>query len=350
VDDLAVQDTARYGKPDNSIVGAVRYWLVVRKRQQELRRDLKEAESAQVRADDMRAQLQAELGHKAHELDVKTGMVGELISKALLAQAELRGIEKARSSRSAEHKTKVESLQAAIELLEKKISPAKIAEAELRDQKRKLETDRKGVETQLKRHQIDLRNMEELIRKRQEAYSDLGKPKEERARLLADIEMFDKRRPGLTAHVNALDTELHTFDAPIADVEYRLKEIRDQMAPELSKIMALSNEIDEITRRFAEQDGETAQQVGENQKAVLTAWASAGEQVIKDKLDEPDLEAPKKQVQAAMVAATEASQKVELISRAIDSYDREVVKKAKTVVAAAAGGVLLILILLVVLL
>ncbi len=345
-DEMAVAQTAGFGRPKEGIVGAVKYWIVVLQRQKILKGELAEAELTHERLEAEKVKLLAELGRKAHEAGVKAGAVGELISKALLAQAELKGVEKQRLNRSTEHKTKVDSLNAAIELMEKKISPTKREEDELKGQRRDLMNERKGVETRLKRFQIDLRNMDELIRKRQEAYADLNKPKEERDKLLADITMFDKRCNGLNAQASALETELQTFDAPLADVEYRLKEVRDRMAPELKKIMALNKEIDEITRRFTEEDGQTAQKLGENQKIVLDAWASTGVQVIKDKLDEPDLEAGKKKGTAAMIAAEQAEDKKALLSRAIVSYDGEAVKKAQTVVAAVGGGLLLLIILL----
>ncbi len=348
-DEMAVDDLARFGAPDASLVGSVKYWLRVRTRLKELVAEHAAAIDEHEAAKQRKTKHCAALGRRAHQIGLDGEQLTQLISQATLAEGELRGTERRHSSLADEHESKVAPLTVKKKEIETEAAPMRQKERQTRAELDKLVTDRKRIEAKLKRAEIELRNIDEIIKKRQEEYADLERPKEERNKLLADISTFDNKRPALVEQVKELEGEMSKLDAPIVKVEDQLDEIQQIVGEKQKRIDAIQAELNNLERNYSQARGEVAQQVESESEKAESAWTAVGEHVIAGKLDEPELKELKLTAIGAVTAESETARKVELLTLAQEAYNHDVVKKAQIIVGAAAGGIVVLIILLAVL-
>lgn len=346
LDGLSVADVAQFGRPEAGPVGALKYWWTVHQRLKTLKVELQEAEALRQRNLEEKVRQFAALGKRAREKGVNTDELEALYTIALIAQGELKGQKRKRASQSLEHKQKIDSLKAAIDIIEKKIAPVQQEEAKHKEERQVLLQQRKSIETQLKRVQIDLRNMSNLIAQRKEACASEKATSEDKDRLTREIAQFESRLSPLLKQQEKHELEVSHVNFPLDEVEQKLLEIRNILAPELQKIMALNMEIEAQKRDFAADDEVAMQQLGAGFKKVEGFWNDVGEEVIRERIKEPEIADAKKQALAARAAFIESDRRYELLTLAVDSYDRDTVKKAQTITLAALGGLLLLIIVL----
>ncbi len=350
LDELSVGDVAKFRKPEPGPVGAMKYWWEVQKRLKVLKVEVLEAETKREKDLEDKIRQYAALGKRAKEAGVNTDELEALYTLALIAQGEFKGQKRKRASQSLEHKQKIDSLKAAIDFIEKKIAPIQQEEAQHKEEKQNLDQQRRSIETQLKRVQIDLRNMNTLIAQRKEAYTAEKATEEDKAKLAREIAQFESRLPPLLKQQEKHDLEMRHVSIPLDAVEQKLSEIRDVLAPEMQKVAALNNEIEAQKREFAADDEMVMHQLGEGARKVENLWNDVGEEVIRERINEPEIAEAKQRAHAAMAAAIESDRKYELLTLAIDSYDHNTVKRAKTIAFAAVGALALLIILLVIVL
>ncbi len=343
VSKFAVQDVARFGSVDSGVVGTIKYWLHVRKRLGELAVEYDEAQGKERAAKDTRLALLSELGKKAYEIGIDSKSIAELISQARLLQAELRGLERRHLDLESDYQTKMGPLDEKMKQLEAEAEPFVKQEEQVTEELNKLFNNRKGVQTKKKRTEIELRNIDDLIAKRQAKYADLELPKEERDKLLKEISTFDNKRPGIIEQMETCEKELEALETPIVEMETKHGEIRGLMNEKRTEIGALNTEIDSLSKSFSGESNEMNRKLETESEKVNTAWAKVGERVILERCETPEIEGIFAKAMRAMQDVTDLEMHVEILARAQDSYDLNVVTRAKQLVAGAAVAVVVII-------
>ncbi len=347
LNDISVREIAKFGDPGSGVIGSLRYWLRVHTRLKELAIEhdqaLEKSRAAMVDKNDGYARL----GRKANELRITGDSLEPLISRASTAEADLKGTEQRRSSLESEHQEKASPIEAKLKQIEAEAVPLHQKESQINEELTNLQKDRKRTETKMKRFEIDLRNMEELISKRQESYADTNRPKEERDKLLVEIAAFDKRRPGLIEQVEACQKEIAEMSGPIEAIEAQLNEVKESIRDKQEKIDALKSELNVLSRSHSEADGAVTRQMESEKEKVEESWASVGERIIAEHVDEPELEKLKSKVLSTITGASEAERKAELLSKAQTCYDHDVITFAKRIAGAAVAAIVGIIALLI---
>ncbi|MDJ0764531.1 MAG: hypothetical protein QNJ97_16255 [Myxococcota bacterium] len=334
-DELHVREMAGFGPPGNGVVGTVKYWFRVRKRLAELKKQLQEAEQeGQTTTSAMHIQC-TELGRKGHALGLTDPVLDPLMSKALLADAELKSHERRRLSLASEHQATMKPIEAELKQIEAEAQPIREQERDVIEELTGIQTDRKRVEAKLKRAQIELRNADDLIKKRRDRLADPNFTPAERQKLEIDIGALEDRRTATMGQILKIEESLAVFAEPIAAVETRLGEIRGRLSEKLEKISALTNDLKRLAKDFSNLDSEVARQVESETEKVTAAWTAVGQQIVSQNVDNPALADLKKSAATAIYATAEAKRTIALIERAQISYDQDVVARAKKIALVA---------------
>jgi len=330
----AIAEISGYGTPKKGPIGALLYWYTVHQRKKVLAEEHAQAESRLSEADQKKRESLAALGRKAAELKIQDSSLKALIGKASLAQGELRGKERQKTHLSQEHRASLKPLEAKLKILDQDAEPLRVEEAKIKGEHGALMAQCRHIETKKKRFQIDLRNMDDLIGKRQEALLSPETPEEEKDKLFKEVGQFEGRRPGLIEEVEACDKALAKLAVPVSGLEAQLSDIQTKLAAKISVIQGVADEIKSISENFAKVEGAVAQAVQAESEKVENAWADVGQQIIHGKEVPQELAVLKKQAIASITNGKEARKKLALVARARDSYDRNTISAAKKVAIA----------------
>ena len=167
-----------------------------------------------------------------------------------------------------------------------------------------------------------------------------------RPRLLADITRFENDLAPINERIAQARVEQEAFDKPLADAESALTALRGRVSEKLSQVSALRDEADQLRRQFSAETGNVAASVQEEGRRAEEAWAEVGERVFAElpATGSGPLAEERERVAAALERWDDAKRRVDLLSRAADSYDRQAFKQAKQF--AIVGGVILFALLL----
>ncbi len=344
IDSATVSETARFGAPDKGVVGALKYWIRVRARLKELIQEYDTAVGDCSSAITRKAEYCARLGRKGQEIGLEGEILTPLISKAAIAQGELKGTERRHSSLADEHKAKIEPIEKERDKVDAEAAPLRKKKSLANEELKRQYTERKGIEVRLKRAEIEMRNVDDLIAKKQEKYGLPDCPKEERDELLKDISAIDKRRPGILEQIKACEGEMEKLAGPIEKAESVLEQIEEVLDAKQGRIDELQSQINASQASYSQAEGAVAQKMENESEKVETAWTEVGERIVVERRSEPGLKELSNLTIGALTAADEAQQKVEVLSRAQNAYDNNVVKRAKIIVGAVVGGVVLIIV------
>ncbi len=333
-----------FGKPGQGIVAGVKYWLKVRDRHQAILKDIEGAREESESSKNRLAAVQAELGKKGQSLGVTTDSIKNLVSSALVADGEFMSVRKRRIGLESDHRDSVRALEQTIRDLEKETAEVRRDETAASLRLDGLKKDHRRVEGQQKRAQIEHRNLIEMIERHQEEYSDLEKPKQERDKLLARISELDRQQPEIVERIDAHSEDLKKLVVPLAQAEEEAKVVRDRLSEFTERIVAVRAEKADLNRIFSQADGSVSRQIDVEREQITAAWAAVGERMIAERLcDGDDLRDNAQVVVGAMEAAHDGSRKVELLVRAMDSYDKGVFSRGRNVVIAGAIGLVMLI-------
>ncbi len=337
---LEARDLADFGTPDSGFVGAIKYWLRVRRRLKDLAAQHEQAVTVSESATDQKHTLLAEMGRKGHAVGIKNELVVSLISKATIEDGELRGAERRLNDLDTEYKTALKPLEAKLNDAEAEAEPIRQQEKEALAVQEKLFTDRNRIGAKLKRAQIEIRNLDELVGKRQAAYADQETSEEDRAKLFKEMNDLEVKRPAIDDAVRLCEEELAVLAKPIADAETELGKIRGELSEKLNRINSLNAEIENLAASYKEKTNQQARKTTAQSEKVELAWAAVGEAIITQQCSEPEIRDFKKQVINAMDGDVASKTKVATLSTAMESYDHDVVSRAK--IYSIVGGIAVI--------
>jgi hypothetical protein len=345
--ELAARDLANFGIPDSGFAGSIKYWLHVRRRLKELTVQHEQAVATSQSSSSQMETLLAELGRKGHAIGIKNEKVVPLISRASIEQGELKGAERRLQELETEYNAAIQPLQVDRTIVESETIPIKEQEKEALGVLEKLVVDRNRIEAKLKRAQIELRNLDELVGKRQASYAEPDKPDEERAKLFQQINAFETKRPALDEQVRASEEELAVLAKPIAEAETELGKIRGALSEKLNKINSIDTEIKALTASHRENSNQQTIKTTQQSEKVESAWAAVGETIITEQCDEQELKDIKAKAIGFMDGDTKSKKQVALYSIAMDCFDHDVVSRAKvySIVGLIAGVALIVLLL-----
>ena len=323
------KDLAGFNSPRDGFIAAFQYWLHVHKRLKILDAQRREAK-AKADADQQESlRLQADLGRKLHASADPPKALIPLMDAARLAEGERSGTERRRISRSLEHKTEIDGLQSTIGTIEQQIAPALAQRRKVEQERRKLLEEERGIETQKRRVQIDLRNMEKLIRERKERLKSKTEDAP-REKLALEISRFENRCPTLHHQLHGFDEAIEKVSIPLKACDMELNILADQIAPENAKIAALKSEISELENQFKQEDEATRTILQAETQKATGAWAEVANTALSKRFDLPEgLLETAHSVRQTMISARDSSHHVRLLERAIDSYDKPTIQKAK---------------------
>jgi chromosome segregation ATPase len=336
-----MQSMSAFGKVEPGVVGAVKYWIRVRKRLKEIRTQLVEGEEKKRVAIERRIALEVELGRSILRLQVISSSIAPLIQSALTVERDFKARESSRSSHILEHRKQQEALEAEIEKTEILRAPHKAIEATLLEEKKALDQKKRGFETTKKRCRIDLQNTETLLAQKR---ASQNAPDVDKSKLASDIIAFESKRQSLTDQIAGIEKSLSDLALPFSTVETKLEKVRADMKPFDDKCAQKRSEIDSLNETFAQTDSKEADAVHQEAERVSSAWSEAGRQAIKERFSHPELTKQQSQVIAATKEAYDASSTVEMLTSASNSYDRNAIKTAKFAVGAAALALVVIVI------
>jgi hypothetical protein len=345
--EMAARDLADFGTPESGFVGSIKYWLRVRRRLKVLTAKHEQAIATSESTSDQKHTLLAEMGRKGHAVGIKNEVVVSLISKSTIEEGELRGAERRLNELDTEYNTAKKPLEAKLKDAEAEAEPIRQQKKEALEVQQNLFTDRNRIEAKLKRAQIEIRNIEELVAKRQGAYADPETSEEDRAKLFKEMNDFENKRPAVEEAVRLCEEELAVLAKPIAEAETKLGQIRGVLSEKLNKINSLTAEIKDLSAAYKEKTNQQARKTTAQSEKVELAWTAVGEAIITQQCNEPELKDFKKQVIAAMDGDVASKTQVAILSTAMDSYNHEVVSRAKlfSIVGLVAVVVIVVLLL-----
>jgi len=322
---------AGFGSPAPGPIGAIKYALRVYGRLKDLATEQERALETSGTAVQRQRAIAAELGRKAHAAETVSDAAKPLVARALAADSDVIGAEQRRKGLESEHRARVAALEGDQARAEQEATPLRERVAILSHELEQHRNEQRRIESQLKRAQIELRNLTEMIESRQKAYADQEKPKEERERLLADIADFDKQQPGVRARIDEHRKELEGAHGPVAEHEALLAEAQGQLDDKLAKVDALRREREDLIRSYDAARGQVVGQIENEESQAESAWAAVGVKLLEDEVAEGPLADLGAALGGAIERTREAHRKVEVLKHARDSYDRGVVKQAKII-------------------
>jgi hypothetical protein len=348
-DDFQVRELAGFGIPQSGVVGALKYWLKVRKRLDALAGEYDQAVDRCRSVLEKKRESCAELGRQAGIIGFDDDSVAPFISKAVAAQDELSGRERQRLNSASEDKAKIEPIDVKIKFVESEAAPFYEQEKQALEEQRKVVAARKRIEVKKSDAEKEIKTIDEQIEKLQLEFSDLTRPKEERDRLLKEIALIDRKRHPFLKQADEFEKELSVLDGPLEKVDSKLKEVRGFLNAKLDEIRGLTAEKNKLLREFNKRENDAQRQLEEEASKVDLAWAAVGEKIVETRCREHRLEKLQSKALASISDADQAENKVALISKARDSYDKETVERAKraaTIIAAVVGGLIILLLIL----
>jgi chromosome segregation ATPase len=338
-----VKDLGGFGPPPAGLVETVRYGFRVSARLSALAAQRRKAEETRSRDDERRLVLLAELGRMTHEHGLASASAESKVSHALRLEQNLGGALKRRDGLTHEHNESLRKLAGEMREVEILMAPAREREVAATLRLDAVRADQRRAEGKLKRAEIELRNVTELIEKRQKQFADLSRPREERDRLLKEIADLDLSQPEMHARIKAGVDALEELREPMAQAQAAADQVNLELAGLGERLGGLRKERERLERTFSQAADNVDRVVEEDRREARNAWATVGEQVVAEGTHLAAPLARKGEVVAAAVETAAASaRKLEVIARASEAYDHDAYRKAKMMGVGAVAGVLVL--------
>ena len=330
---------AGFGKPGEGPLGAVLYWIRVRKRQRALVQKIRVVAAERDRAREKSEALFAILGRRAHGLGLTPEAAEDAVSSALSSEASIETHSSRQAERHSEFESRIAGLDADLQNAESAAEPFRDAERVLQEEKKQLNSRRRGSETNRKRYQIELQNIEVLsVRKRESPVGGAAA-----MGTVEEISDLEERREEALRRIEASDAELSALAAPIAENESKLAEAARLLLPYNEKCDAIRAEIEVLKQQVAAADGEDRDAAEIEGASAERSWAEVGRMTLRERVRHPELDNKSADAAAAASRVSEVDGEVAVLEAACDGYDRNAVRRAKQTLGALA--VLLVLLL-----
>jgi hypothetical protein len=348
VDVVAAREVAGFGVPGSGPMGAIKYWIHVRNRLKALSDEHRLASGESQNALEKKLGVLADMGRRSHSIGFVNDSVKPLVEKARIAEGKKKGADRVLDQLEHEHAREQEKLTQLLEKAELDAKPFRIQEEKALEQKKELMTRVGRIEAKQKRANIEIRNLDELIGKRQANYTEADPLDGERDRLFQEISSFESKRLAIVDGLKGSEKELAVMVAPLAEKEDHLASIRASLNEKLVGIKKLERSLDELNNSHRQKTEEQNSIVASGTQNAEDAWAAVGERILLEPCDDPELKESKRQALRSMEGAAASANRVEVLESAMESYDRDVVDRAKRLVTIAAALVVLVLGLLIV--
>ena len=336
---------AGFGKPGDGPLGAVLYWIRVRKRQRVLAEKLRAATAEQDRAQARSLALFALLGRRAHGLGFTPEAAEDAVSEALSAEASIENHSSRQAERHSEFESRIAALAVSLREAEAAAEPFRDAERLLQEERKQLDSRRRGCETNLKRYQIELQNTEVLSARKRESSGGEGPS----AGAVEELSALEKRREDALRKIAGLDAELSVLASPVAENESRLAEASRRLTPYNDKCDAIRAEMEALKQQVAAADGEDRDAAEVENANAERSWAEAGRMTLRERVRHPELDRKSADAAAAASRASETEGEVAALQAAFDGYDRNAVRRAKQALGATAVLLVLLIVVIVIL-
>ncbi|MBN2717376.1 MAG: hypothetical protein JXX14_16100 [Deltaproteobacteria bacterium] len=338
-----VQEIAQFGQCDTGIIGVMKYGFRVYQRLPALKQEAAASLGQKENAWETLEQAKSRLGRLAHRNNLSDAQLQRIVAEAVKADGKLDDIQKQENHLDAQYQGRYAIFDQRRSAVELEMAPIQ-EEAERRKSVfEQMSKERARLKAKIKRSEIELRNARELIEKKQVAYADLNRPKEERTRLLKDIAEVDNRQPALLNRLSAEQKELDGTEAPFEAISSRLRETEARLGEFNHRLAEIKKERAQIEAEHKAALDEIHHRVKGESKQAQAAWAAVGEMVYVNKLLSPE---HLTDVAAAAQQFFKAQENHNLYEEALNSYDKgacEMAKKYWIATAVISGTLLLIL-------
>lgn len=325
-----VGEIAKFGDCEAGIIGAMKYGMCVYQRLPQLKAETDTAQKNKDIAWNALEKAKASLGRTVYMEKVDSPDLNRLIIKAQKADGKLDDIQREKDNINLEFKKKYDAFDSQQRRIEQIIEPIKNTEQKIQSEFNNISKLKARQQAKIKRTEIELRNIANLIEKKQAAYADLEKPKEERTHLLKEISAFDHKQVPLQNNLvqeqktaTQLEAPFNELFAKLNDIQTQLNKYNEQLKGFTNQRNAVQAEHDQLLQSiFGKAQGES--------KQAQQAWASVGERVYVNKsFTSPAIQRSAQQVEAKAAAFFAAQEKETLFKQAIDSYNKAAYDQAK---------------------
>ncbi|MBN2342860.1 MAG: hypothetical protein JXX29_18075 [Deltaproteobacteria bacterium] len=351
VDEAAkVADIAQFGKVETGVLGIMKYGLRVKQRLPVLAAENETTQSEKKIAWDALEAAKAALGRAAHREKIADKAddpkLARIVANAQKADGRLEEVQREEDKINLEFEKKYQVVDSARAEVEAAMEPFKIEELKTQTAFEQIKKEKGRLTAKVKRTEIELRNIRELIEKKQTAYADLQRPKEERSRLLKEIAEQDNKQVPLQNRLKTEQQELDAIRAPFDAIQHKLQSVQQNLGGYNEKLVALNKQHRDLEKEQENAlNGVHSKAEGES-KHAQEAWASVGEIVYVNKLIQGDaMSAAANTLNTKTNAFFAAQEKAALYEQALTSYNKGAFEQAKKywMVAAALAAILIII-------
>jgi predicted nucleic acid-binding Zn-ribbon protein len=342
------RELAAYGFPPDGLLGAAFYFLKVRKRRLELLEEQRRRTAEATAADTHQRKLLSRLAQEANRAGMCPAELGPSIEQAKqFSQEQVEARTKAEEL-EVEHKLQIDHLEKERSGIDDICQPLREEQELVKAELDKLAKAKRGIEVHKKRAEIELRNIEDGIARKQQTYADPGKSREEKDALLREISVLDNQRPELLTRLRSHEKEIETLAAPLAEAEVKLEEVGGKLDDLGERRSQLDAEIGRLGEKFSKAVSLASEEMERATEKADELWAKVGRRLLSDKIDAPSLSETLALVKAASQEAMASQNRRLIIDLAVNSYDKPVFDKGKKLfVGACAAAVLLVVLVLV---
>ncbi len=342
--EMEVREVAGFGAAAPGLVGAIRYWIQVRQRLAVLRGESERASEELKEAIDYRRIVGAELGRKGAETGLKGKPLISRYAKAHATDALLRDMEGRKSGLLTERETTLNKLITERKKLEQEAEPLRKMDERATRKLNKLKGDYQKIHKQLEVAAKDYESLEAQIAEQQEAYFDTERSEQEREQLFKNSGRMERRKEERIKEIGKLQAQLSAMTDPITAVGKKANEIREQLSERMSRIGDLQRAERGLSKDFTAKEGEVDLEIESASLKVAEAWAEVGESIFKNEIGGAELAPFKEKLMGAIERAVQIEKRVETLAIAKESYDFDVVARAKKIALATSLAVILVLV------
>ncbi|MCP4601820.1 MAG: hypothetical protein GY847_15115 [Proteobacteria bacterium] len=329
--DIEARELAGFGAPGSGVIDAVKYWLRVRNRLKELDKEYDRSEEASREANIYLQEAMTVLGREGYQFGLSEAPLKPRYALALKAERDLKTTEDTKSNLETERQANLEKLQAERKGFEEEAAPLKEKEEKASRELSDIQSDYKRVETKLRQAEDEHEKTVDVIAKRQEEYFDPEKSESDKERLFSETTELEQKKEYLDERVLFHKQELSELAEPVSEAEANVNQLREKLSEKMARIQVLRRAETQMSRDYAEKADAAELKIGDRIVNVEQAWAQVGEAIFKNKFGKEELALPSKNVASATEAAASATRHIELLTRAKDCYDYDVVTKAKRI-------------------
>jgi len=335
--EMELQELAGYGKPDEGTVGDVVYAIRVWFRKRELVEMQAEAKNRTEAAGRRLRKARADLGRAAKKGGFEDDRhLASFWTRLKEAEARLADVSNQRLSKESQHKDKLDALENEARTLEQEIAPVRAEEEAALESLKRLRTDQKRTEARLKRIEIEIRNIEQLVSQSRAKLQNPALPPDEKGRLTSQLEEQEERKPAVAEEIRSRKEELERFNTPIAEAETRLAQLRQHISEQMGKASLKREESSRIAMSLTKEMGSFETQMKNVEDMVEEAWAAAGDKFFNLNYAVPEIEDLRTSILQAATEDRNAIRQAGMLAEAVRRYDRDAFGRGRKVLISAA--------------